>query len=409
MKQRRSTSTPVVIYESTAKGRDAFYFGGCEKARDPRSGNYDMLVFLPWYLEDNYSMTWETYRQRRVSMGKDDPGPSFVADEDEELLRAKIRNLVVGPGEELWKHECDLSDEQLIWYRDILATKAHDKPDLRAREYPSTYEEAFSATARSMFEPESIAHYQRSARAPLTRCNLSQLDKFSPVELTASLTGRLQVWVHPVPGATYVIGADVGGEKKKSDASCAYVIEESTLEVVAAYYGKPEWEVYAEDLIMLGRHYNMALLVPENNHHPAVAGYLHKSDYPNLYYYRADDVKVVTGVSKEAGFNTNRKTRPLLLAQLDRVVREKRLVCYDVQFSREMEGFVWVEREKRYRSTGRANDDRILAMAIAVLQAKNYRPRTTVETEEVDSPVWRRFKQLQQLGDDDDRAGPLIL
>lgn len=400
-----------VIYESTAKGRDPFYFAGCERARDKRGGGIDRLIFLPWYLEDTYAMPWSVYRSRRLKLGKADPGRTFKRTEAEAQLARKIANIPSVKGEELWRHRCQLTDDQLIWYRDILDTKCHGKEDKRAREYPSTYEEAFTATARCMWDAESIQWYTNHAKAPLARGNAVRLqpeERPSKAEFVSSVAGRVQLWANPVPGETYVIGADVGGNTDGNDFSSAYVIRESNLEVVGAYHGNPEWEDYVEDLLALGYFFNTALLVPENNHQPAVAGALHKARYPKLYYYVNDEIAAKNG-GKNPGFNTNRKTRELLLAHLDRVIRDRSLGCKDAKFPVEMETFVYVARLKKYMATGRVNkDDRIMAMALAVLQAKNYvAPDDEAETEVV-CPVRRRFNQLQELGEKT-RLGPILL
>lgn len=399
----------IVLYESTAKGRDPFYYAGCEKAKDPRSGTYDQLVFLPWYLEDGYRMTWQVYRERRIKTGKDDPGKTFEPTDEEQALRRRIANLPMGKGEELWQHPQELSDEQLIWYRDVLDTKCHGKPETRAREYPSTYDEAFTSTAQCMFDAATIQHYQRLARPSLSRVNLVKREEGEPVELLPNVSGRVQIWVPPHEGGSYVIGADIGGKRAKSDPSAAYVIEESTLEVVAAYHGKVDWEVYASDLQLLGEYYNWALLVPENNHNPAVAGALHKARYPNLYYYFNDEI-AARQTAKVPGFNTNRKTRPLLLSHLDKVFRDRSLRCYDAKVPIEMEWFVWVAPLKKYAATGKHTDDRLMALALAVLQAKNYRPPADEAAEAPISGAVRRFLELQELGKRNAvPSGPVIL
>ena len=400
----------MVFYESTAKGRDPFYFSGCEKAKDPDAGGIDQLIFLPWYLEDGYQMTWQRFREERIAAGKTDPGKKFEATPEELQLRAHIGSLVVGKGEQLWKHRCDLTDAQLIWFRAILSTKCHDKLSTRAREFPSTYDEAFTATARCLFSAATINHYTRTSTQPLQRGNLYR-DKMNGRSLLASeVTGRTRIWRLPLDGRDYVIGADVGGEKKGQDPHAAYVLDKQTLEVVAAYHGIAEWEVYADDLYLLGEFYNVAELVVENNRRPAVVGKLHAEAYPQLYYYW--DEQAVRGQRpRTPGFNTNRKTRPMLIDYVDKGLRTKNIKSYDSALAREMETFVWVEREKRYRATGKKNhDDRIVALALAV-----YRVRGYVERGE-DAPVehssaYARFLQLQSLDNLDkrERQGPIYL
>lgn len=398
----------MVFYESTAKGRDPFYFAGCEKARDPDAGGIDQLIFLPWYLEDGYQMTWQRFREERIAAGKADPGRKFVATPDEEQLRDRIANLVVGKAEVLWKHRCELTDEQLIWYRAILFTKCHGKLETRAREFPSTYDEAFTATARCMFSAEVINFYTRTSSPPLQRGNLYRDKLTGEARFASEVTGRCRIWRQPIPGREYVIGADVGGEKKGQDPHAAYVLDKQSLEIAAAYRGLAEWEVYSDDLFMLGQLFNVAELVVENNRRPAVVGKLHSENYPRLYYYW--DEQAIRGQRpRTPGFNTNRKTRPMLIDHVDSALRTHKLKSYDPGLPRELETFVWVEREKRYRATGKNNDDRIMALALAVYRARGY-----VDSAE-DAPVehsaaYTRFLQLQAMDDSGgERQGPIYL
>ena len=325
----------MVFYESTAKGRDPFYFTGCEKARDADAGGLDQLIFLPWYLEDGYRMSWADYRSQRIAAGKTDPGKVFRITEEEERLRSKIANLVVGKNEVLWRHRADLTDEQLIWYRLILSTKCHDKLETRAREFPSTYEEAFTATARCMFTAESINFYTRTSSPPLCRGNLFRDKLQGTPQFASEVTGRCRIWKMPVHGREYVVGADVGGEKKGQDPHAAYVLDKSSLEIVASYHGIAEWEVYSDDLYLLAELYNTAELVVENNRRPAVVGKLHAEGYPRLYYYW--DEQAVRGQRpRTPGFNTNRKTRPMLIDYVDKAIRTQALLSSDAALPREM-------------------------------------------------------------------------
>lgn len=399
----------MVFYESTAKGRDPFYFAGCQKARDPKAGGIDQLIFLPWYLEDGYQMSWKDYREQRIAAGKDDPGRTFKITEEEEQLRARIAGILVGEREVLWRHRVDLTDEQLIWYRAILSTKCHDKVETRAREFPSTYEEAFTATARCMFNPATINFYTRTSSPHLQRGNMTRDDYTGKVSLASEVTGRVRIWKQPVEGREYVIGADVGGEKKGADPHAAYVLDKSSLEVVGSYHGICEWEVYADDLYLLGEFYNDAELVVENNRRPAVVGKLHAEGYPRLYYYY--DEQAIRGARpRTPGFNTNRKTRPMLIDHVDQALRSEKVKSYDSKLPREMETFVWVEREKRYRATGKNHDDRLMALALAVYRARGYAERSEDAPVEY-SAAYARFLQLEAMDADKpkDRKGPIYL
>jgi hypothetical protein len=357
----------IIVYESTAKGRDAFYYPGCLAAKDPDSGSLDTLIFLPWFLDEGYSTPWEDHREECLQFGKPDPGEFFQIAPEENLLRNRLSEFVVGKGESLYRYRWDLTDEQLIWRRRKIASKAcgAGRMDLWDRYYPTFLEDAFKATTGSFFRDETIVAFQNTAKPPLTRGKMRNNQFFH------NSKGPLRIWEPPQDGREYVIGADVGGELKESDYHNAYVVDNASLDVVALLRGQFDYEEFSDQLMMLGLYYNMAKLAVENNHNPAVANRCHKKGYPALYYYYDEGNSGDKG-RKVAGFNTNMKTRPEALSILERVCRKGMLDCWDEGFASEMDTFVWhpqaQDRTKgKYKAAFGKYDDRILSMAIAVM------------------------------------------
>lgn len=389
----------IIVHESTAKGKDPFYWPMCEKARDPHSGSTFRLIFLPWFLEPNYKMSWRQYRKQLVLLGKQDPGPRFVPTAEEEALREQLRSVEVHPDERYWKYRIELKDTQLIWRRHKIAELGD--VDLFKRYYPSFYHEAFTGSTDCMFKKETIDHYRKNSRAPHVR---------GYFDLTSGLfhelpEGPIRIWEKPDPLSEYVIGADIGGEKVGSDPSCAYVVDKHSLQVVAQVHGHMEWDHYADTLAMLGSYYNHALLVVENNFNPAVAKRLHRSDYPNLYYYQEVD-RARASRPNDPGFNTNRKTRPAMLKLLKKLLRDRRVDMPDSQFWVEMENMVWVptntkfpDRDGVYRATSGNHDDRVIALAIALYQCPqlSFEGELDVPVNEL-TPAYRLYMRLLKDG-----------
>ena len=208
------------------------------------------------------------------------------------------------------------------------------------------------------------------------------------------------MWEFPVPGESYYAGADVGGEQKGADSCAAYVIHGGTNKVVASLHGHMEYDVYAKTLCLLGQFYNWALLAVENNHQPAVAKDCFREEYPNLYHY-LDEASIRRNMAPKPGFNTNRKTKPEIVAHLDNYTRNKRLICKDKKFAEEMENFVWVERDKTYKATGTRHDDRIMAMGIAlyILPQSRGKKSAAIQEEEM-SWAYRRFLEVEGHSED---------
>lgn len=350
----------IIGYESTANGRDPFFWVECERAKDPNSRTENRLIFLPWFLDPEYSMTWTEYKTRLA--GKKIP-KQFALTTEEKLLRKKLGAVEVTKDNYTYRYRADLTREQLLWRRFKISNDCFNKEHLFQRYYPSFYEEAFSSTVESLFSNETITYYMNHSRPAQIVCNV--VDAGPKVALYANPKGNLRVWADAVPGQDYVIGADVGGEQKNSDPCAAYVINANTLQVVAAVHGHMEFDHYADYLCLLGKYYNFARLVVENNHQPAVAKTCFKNSYPNLYHYE-DENSIRGTVAAKPGFNTNRKTRPEIIAYLDAATRDRKLSCYDGGFAKELEHFVWRESAKKYQASSPHHDDRVMAMAIAL-------------------------------------------
>lgn len=382
----------IEVHESTAKGKDPFFWPLCEDARDPNKGSAYQLIFLPWFLEAGYQMSWGDYRRELLETGKRDPGERFVPTQEESALRRRLAETAVEPHERLWRYQYVLSDEQLIWRRHAIVNKCWGNIDSFRREYPTTYEEAFTASASCMFEEATVEWYRERARDPIARGDLSDgVD--SPLFVTDP-RGACLIWEMPQPGSEYVMGVDPGGLKANSDPSCAYVVNKHTMEVVAQIHGHFEWDHFIDHAFNLGIFYNKALLVVENNHNPASANRCHRREYPNLYYYFEEN-QIAASQGKVPGFNTNRKTRPQLLNTIKKLLRERTPTIPDKYFWREMETFVWVpksasdnpDRDGDFRAVGANHDDRIMALAIALFLCPQIEPQIDVDREIPEKPT----------------------
>jgi hypothetical protein len=391
----------IEILESTAKGRDVFFHGLVEESLAGLN-NY-VVLFYPWFIHDEYSMTWSAFRRQVMSNPLAvDPGPEFVPTEEERILRRKMNSMVVAPQERTYRYCHELTDEQLIWRRWCMANRCRGKLEIFHRYFPGTLEEAFSSSEHTMFDQEAIIWYRERCDKHIARGNAA-LVRNVPYFLQDN-QGNLKVWQFPKPDEDYVIGADVAEGRRGGDFSSAYVIEKDTMRVVAAYHGLVEWDHYADALEALGHYYNQALLVIENNYSPATADVIHKRGYPNLYYYR-DEATLRSNTRGKPGFNTNKKTRPELMQRMEQAVREKALTCPDKQFWQEAETFVWNEREGRYVASGGRKDDRIMSLAIGLLQCAGDREIEEIASKAAIDPIYAEFLRMEEEEHETDARG----
>ena len=123
-------------------------------------------------------------------------------------------------------------------------------------------------------------------------------------------------------------------------------------------------DLYAEQIYCLGRYYNDAFVGIEINYsmHPTrvLAGVYH---YPNMYLRKRLDTNT-DKVETEYGFNTTPKTRPVIVSELVKIMREDISLECDVNTLKEMATFVKKDNGRQEAIDG-AHDDLVMALAIA--------------------------------------------
>ena len=122
-------------------------------------------------------------------------------------------------------------------------------------------------------------------------------------------------------------------------------------------------DTYTRQLYCLGLHYNRALLAPECNFSTYPVKLLGLMGYTKLYVREVEDD--FDGKIRHAfGFRTDRITRPVILADLVRVMRDHLGSVNDKATLEEMLTFVRNDKMRPEAEPG-AHDDCIMALAIA--------------------------------------------
>ena len=239
----------------------------------------------------------------------------------------------------------------------------------RQEQFPRDEHEAFALSDRSFFDPEALHAYAELIEPVKRRYD------FDVSGATARISehdqGRIKIFREPVPDRTYAIGADVA-TGRGVDYSAAYVVDLSNAELVAEYHGKVEADVYARDLHFLGRRYNTAKIAVETGGgygEPVIIalrdGTAGRRAYPNLYRHVLSS-RAEKPVSKPFGFPMNVRTRPLVLNQLERHLRERTLPWVTNDLLHEMTEFVHHNHGTTPRARDGSRDDRVMAAAIAL-------------------------------------------
>lgn len=173
--------------------------------------------------------------------------------------------------------------------------------------------------------------------------------------------GPLKIYKEPGAGRPYVIGGDTAGDG--SDWFVGQVLDNITGEQVAVLRHQYDEDTYAKQMYCLGKYYNNALEAPEVNYSTYPVKVLGLMGYKNLYVREVEDD--YEGKFKHAfGFRTDRLTRPVIISELIRIVRDNIRLINDEDTLLEMLTFVRNEQLRPEAEEG-AHDDCIMALAIA--------------------------------------------
>ena len=147
------------------------------------------------------------------------------------------------------------------------------------------------------------------------------MDKGDALEFVEDPKGYISIWVDPVPGESYAIGADVAEGLASGDYSAGYV-GNSEFDIVARWHGHIDPDLYGKELVKLARYYNEAYLGIENNNHglTTIKSVLNE-EYWNVYVSKNYD-KIADGLTQKVGWTTSPRTKPLMIDKLSEYVRE---------------------------------------------------------------------------------------
>lgn len=173
--------------------------------------------------------------------------------------------------------------------------------------------------------------------------------------------GFIKIYEKPKAGRPYVIGADTAGDG--SDYFVAQVLDNVTGRQVATLRHRFDEDVFAQQIYCLGEYYNWALIGVEANFSTYPIKELQRLKYRKLYVRQTEDS--YTGRYKQAfGFKTTAVTRPIIISELIKTVREDIELINDEDTLTEMLTFVRNEKNRPEAEQG-AHDDCVMSLAIA--------------------------------------------
>lgn len=265
-----------------------------------------------------------------------------------------------------------------IWYR--VHAEAIPDPAERAEQYPRTEQEAFILTGRPYFDVTILQEYAKHHLAkPLYRLDFQTTLRNG--EVKASLAkwdqGLIRVYSEPDRWGAYAIGADVATGRGQ-DFSCAYVVDLATMELAAEFHGKLDADLYATQLHFLGRWYNTATVAVETGGGygdavliPLRDGKEGRPAYPRLYRHQLSN-RPDLPIAKPFGFPMSSKTRPHVISQLAKALRDRDLPWITGRLLAECGTFVHADTHPSPRAQDGTNDDAVMACAVALEMYRLY-------------------------------------
>jgi len=295
--------------------------------------------------------------------------PHFFGWHDHGEYVRDATGFVADPQESVLKVAYDLTPEQLAWRRwkitSMQPTQEYSREDLFKQEYPISDTEAFLSTGRPIFDPKILEWYRGvHMQKPILR---GEVEGWNPPYLVPNEYGELRVYRNVEPGEVYVIGGDVAQE---GDYSELCVLSRKNLEQVATWSGHIDEFELARVVFKLGSYYNNALVgIERNNMGIAVVKKLDELGYRNQYTMHTVEEKFVKS-KRKLGWETNTKTRPILIGDLNQVVSERQIIIHDERTLGQMQSFVKNDKGKAVAQIG-AYDDSVIAIGIAYQMYKH--------------------------------------
>lgn len=379
--------------ESTANGVGGFFYKAWFNAKKGKT-NLNPLFFA-WHEHDEYELPA--------------PKTGFSHYDDEE---AALFELFEKKG-----YPRDSWDRKIMWRREK-KKEFLDDPRKFYQEYPSTDMEAFLASGRPKFDMDMLVKMWQYADdnpahvygqvVPNPDPEKVGKERYVFEEVPVAMEGKdptpLKVWELPIkrdPNAhtedvKYAIGVDVSegklneeSEGKENDYSVIDVMRVDTWKTVARWRGHIDPDLLGGIAYTLGTFYNNALIgVEVNNHGLTTVQSLRNKSYSNLYMRESSEEHRFQERTALMGWRTDKKSKPIIVNNLAKAIREGDIIDMDVVFLSECQTYVIDDQGHTAAQEGQF-DDTVMAKAIA-LEMANY---NSVDSESLKGKINKPVKR----------------
>lgn len=333
----------MIVIESTANGFEYFK----ELWDMAVKGESDFIpVFVGWNELDDYKMPYTGFE---------------LTDYEKNLQR--IYNL---------------SLEQLSWRRWCIKNNCGGDEQQFKQEYPINPQEAFISSGNCVFDKEIVINRIQEVSKPIKvgyfeykyDDTMPVGKKITDVKWVNDENGYIELYELPNL-YKYCIGGDTAGDG--SDWFTGHVLNAKTGKQVARLRHQMDEDLYVRQMYCLGYYYQYknqrtgvitpALMCIESNFSSFPNKELVRLGYSNMFVREKED-KYTGIMDKSYGFKTTSITRPVIIAELVKIVRESVELINDKLTLEEMLTFVRNEKGRPEAQQG-AHDDLVMGLAIA--------------------------------------------
>ena len=237
------------------------------------------------------------------------------------------------------------------------------KKEIGRMMYDQEYGLEFLSTGRNVFDVKVIQAHRKNI------LKVGDINK-SKTETQKDFVVREEdgwiIYREPEVDGVYVCGGDAAEGIAGGDYLVATIFDRKTGEEVAMYRGHIPPDRFGDLLDKWGRKYNNALMVVEiNNHGLTTMTILKQKIYPNLYFRPSKFETLSMGVTDRLGWRTTQVTRPLLIDEEAKAMRNGDITIHSKKTLDEMSVFIYNDNGDMVPSPG-FGDDTIFSVGIAL-------------------------------------------
>ena len=353
------TPDTAIFVETTANRHGDDFYQEWIRAVEGNSDFYPL--FIPFFEHEEYQTPFGSEKQKQEfanSLGSKDSDQ-------------------YGNEQLLMESHASLNLEKMNWRRQAIRNRCAGSVFEFDRQYPATWEVAFSTQTKSIFDLHRVAQLKNLAPEPESG-QFVQTSNGVQFQETNLPTARIYEFPEDKYRSGYLLGADVAEGLDTGDYSCAVVVKRLPLEVVAVIRaGKGEQmtlDEFAEQVRLASLYYGQAHICVESNADgSAVNLLLAERGAKNILRERDLDLSQ----SDRYGWRNTSSTRRLGVALLQTQFNRGDFAVYDNQILQEMTSFVTINGKPQAMKKGQNRkpgqddqgwyDDGVFACISAVL------------------------------------------